>query len=239
MFVIEADKSRLTLVESEILVRNAVNVYTVRFNFSDDWDGFAKVGVFYNDVNETRRYSILVDDNGECVIPHEVLEDVGGLVYAGVCGDGLSNKHLPTLTLSLGRVQQGICESSVETQDPSTSIYQQILIELVNIKQLIESGALVGPPGPTGPKGEQGLPGDQGVRGPMGPRGDPGLTEEEAFEIVKDSFERLIAGSKTLCVVDEALEIQSNLVVRATSAKGFDSMSFEDQKGLIVIDNRL
>lgn len=222
MFVIEADKSKLTLVENEILVNNAIAVYPIRFNFSDDWIDFSKVAIFYNDVNDGRRYSILLDENGEAIIPHEVLVDVGGIVYVGVCGEGAPDKHLPTLTISLGRVQQGICGPATEAEDPPTSIYQQVLIELTNIRNEIEAGMLVGPQGPQGPKGEQGLPGIQGVRGPMGPKGDTGeagLTEEEIRELV--------------------LQMIPPTIVRSVNSKTFHSMSDDEKKGLIIVPDEV
>lgn len=175
MFVIQADKSKLTIIESEILVSDAAKVYPVRFSFSSDWNGLSKVAIFYNDYNENpKRYSMLIDDSGLVMIPNEVLKDVDGVVHVGVCGEGSSAEHLPTLIISLGRVQQGICGDARESVDPTPSIYQQILSELASIKNAINTGMLRGPEGPRGQRGEQGLPGETGPAGPKGEQGDKG-----------------------------------------------------------------
>lgn len=176
MFVIQADKSKLTLIENEILVSNAVRVYPVRFNFSDDWDGFVKVAIFYNDSSENAtRYSVLIDKDGMTYVPSEVLKEAGGSVHVGVCGENPSEKHLPTVIISLGIVQQSICDEYVEAEEPTPSIYQQILSELASIRSDIDSGKLIGPPGPRGFRGLQGEKGDKGEIGPKGDKGDPAL----------------------------------------------------------------
>lgn len=262
MFVIQADKSKITIVENEILVANAVDVYPVRFVFSGDWDGFGKVAIFYNDVHETSRYSVLIPDSNEVTIPHEVLKDVDAVVYVGVCGDGAPDKHLPTLIASLGRVREGICGPSNESDDPPTSIYQQILIELNGIRRDIEDGMLIGPPGPAGPKGEMGLPGPQGIVGPMGPqgirgelgpqgpRGNPGpqgpagsigeVDMDDLFEKLKEyiqtSIEELLpVNQNTLSFVDGKLTVDKDVIVRSVSKEDFTTMSDEEKKGLIVM----
>lgn len=169
MFVLQVDKSKLTIIENEILVSNAEKVYPIRFNFSNDWKNFSKVAIFYNDAEENpRRYSVLIPESGLIKIPSEVLTDVDGAVYVGVCGDGPVAEHLPTLIISLGRVQQGICSDALQAEEPTPSIYQQILSQLSSIKNDIESGALRGPEGKRGPKGEQGIQGEPGKDGEPG-----------------------------------------------------------------------
>lgn len=175
MFIIQADKSKLTLIESEMLVRNAIDVYRVRFNFSNDWNDFVKVAVFYNDFeDDPKRYSVLIDQSGMTSIPHEVLKDVNGRVYVGVCGESDVEQHLPTVIISLGMVQESICDEYTESEEPTPNIYQQILSELAKIRADIEAGMLVGPEGKRGPMGLRGPKGEQGIQGIQGLKGDPG-----------------------------------------------------------------
>lgn len=243
MFVIQADKSRLTVVESEILVANAVDVYPVRFTFSSDWDGFGKVAIFYNDAHEYSRYSVLIDDSGEVSIPHEVLTDVDAILYVGVCGDGAPARHLPTLITQLGRIREGICGPATESQDPETSIYQQILIELNSIRRDIEQGMLVGPEGPRGAKGEQGLKGDPGPQGPPGPAGSEGSVDIESImrlveQYIKNNIQTILPiDQNVLEFVDGSLTVKKNLIVRSIDKVTFDTMSEDDKRGLIIVED--
>lgn len=200
MFIIQADKSQLTLIESEILVRNAVGVYPIRFNFSDDWKDFAKVAIFYNDYYEDpQRYSVLIDRNDMAYVPTEVLTNAGGTVRVGVCGESSTIQHLPTIIIPLGVVQQSICDEYTNAGDPTPDIYQQILSELASIRSAIASGELIGPPGPRGfrgEKGDKGDPGDPGgPAGPKGEKGDPGLTVEEINDIISNFIDDAIKGA--------------------------------------------
>lgn len=257
MFVVQADKSQLSIVEREILVANAVEVYPVRFLFSEYWNDFTKVAIFYNDSNEYNRYSVLINDNGEVTIPHEVLTDVGALVYVGICGEGAPSRHLPTLIISLGRIQEGICGPATETQDPTATIYQQILIDLNAIRRDIEQGMLVGPMGPRGPKGEIGLPGEQGLVGPMGPRGEkgdqgsrgekgdtgpigPSPDVQEIINALKEYLDErtdwmIDIDSNVMEYVDGVLTVKPNLLTRSMSTEEFRSLPATDKKGLIVV----
>lgn len=215
MFVIQADKSRLTIIESEMLVSNAIGVYQIRFSFSDDWNEFAKIAVFYNDFDEDpRSYSVLIDSSGMAYIPHEVLKDVGGRVHVGVCGESTSQQHLPTVIVSLGQVVESICGESIESKDPTPSIYQQILSELASIRRDIDSGALRGPMGPRGLKGEQGLKGE---------KGDPG---DLAFSVDPETL---------IMSKDRVLSVRPDIIVRGASKDDYDQMTEEDKKGLVIV----
>lgn len=219
MFVIQADKSKLTVIESEILVSNAVNVYPVRFSFSKDWDNFAKVAIFYNDFEEEPQcYSVLIPDSGLVSIPTEVLKDVDGMVYVGVCGEGKSSEHLPTLVISLGRVMQGSCDDATAAKDPTPSMYQQILSELASIKADIASGKLRGPIGPRGLKGEKGDKGD---------KGDPG----------KDgSVENLTVDPNTMTYENGVLSVRQEVIVRGVDLETWDGMTEENKRGLVLVE---
>lgn len=190
MFVIQADKSKLTIIEDEILVNNAVDVYPIRFDFSSEWDGFVKIAIFYNDLDETKRYQKLLSDSNETTIPPEVLTDVGGIVYVGVCGDNAASQHLPTRIIGLGQVLQGICGDTMDSSDPSPDIYQQLLAELADIRSLIQSGVLQGPAGPRGPRGEQGIPGEKGADGTM--------TEQATKDLVIAVLKDIVSANPTV-----------------------------------------
>lgn len=189
MFVIQVDKSKMYVVEQEMLVSTASNVYPVRFEFSNDWDDFTKTAIFYNNEEPgAPLYSTLITASNTTFIPVEVLQHIGGTVYAGVCGEAKNpSRHLPTVAISLGEVKEGICDGDATTiEDPTPDIYAQILSELGVIRNLVEGGALVGPPGPRGPKGEQGLRGETGATGPQGEPGTPGMSEEDILTVLEN-----------------------------------------------------
>ena len=62
---------------------------SILFDFDEVWSGFIKTAVFYR--KPSQPYFQVLKDN-ECVIPHEVLKDVGKF-YVGVIGV-LDNKVL-------------------------------------------------------------------------------------------------------------------------------------------------
>lgn len=215
MFVIQVDKSVLTIIEREILVSGAVSVYPVRFNFSNDWKGFSRVAIFYNNYEENpRKYSVLIDDSGMAYIPSEVLTDVDGTVYVGVCGESDSSQHLPTVIASLGIVQQGICDESSVASDPTPSIYQQILAQLASIKSDIDSGKLRGPEGKRGARGEPGVP---GIPGPPG------------------TIENLQVDPKTMTYDDSILSVKDDVIVREVDLATWEQMTEDEKKGLVFV----
>lgn len=243
MFVIQVDKSKLTVIESEILVSNAVDVYLIRFTFSNDWNGFSKVAIFYNNLeDEPKRYSVLIGDSGIVSIPREVLTDVGGKVYVGICGEGISFEHLPTLVIALGIVQQGICGDATSIIDPTPTIYQQILSELASIKSDIASGLLRGPEGKRGPKGEQGMPGekgdkgDQGDPGPKGDAGEQGLPGEKGDKGDPGEIENIVIDPDTMTYNDGVLSVLKDVIVRSVDLETWNGMSDEDKNGLVFVE---
>ena len=46
MFVLKAEKNRLTVLERELVTSGSVEAYTVRFQFSRDWDGLSRAACF-------------------------------------------------------------------------------------------------------------------------------------------------------------------------------------------------
>ena len=46
MFILYANKNMLSLRQREPVTSGSVNVYSVLFEFSDDWDGLARTAVF-------------------------------------------------------------------------------------------------------------------------------------------------------------------------------------------------
>ena len=153
----------IAFTERETLVSGTVNKYRAEFVFDDSWDGFTKTAVFRADSfgHITSREVLLAGDT--CQVPHECLI-AGALLRVGVYGIS-GDITTPTIyTQEPIGIARG-AEPAESTQDPTPGVYQQII-------NIIEAGAIAGPPGPQGPKGDTGEP------GPQGPKGDPGAKGE-------------------------------------------------------------
>lgn len=163
----------IAFTERETLVSGTVNKYRAEFVFDDSWDGYTKTAVFRADSfgRVTSREVLLAGD--ACQVPHECLI-AGALLRVGVYGIS-GDITTPTIyTQEPIGIARG-AEPAESTQDPTPGVYQQII-------NIIEAGAIAGPPGPQGPQGErgetgpQGPKGDTGAQGLQGPKGDTGET---------------------------------------------------------------
>lgn len=103
MFILYADKTKLTVRETEPVTSGSVNVYPVQLEFSPDWDGLEKTAVFRAGCVEQ---SVPLSGGG-CTVPAEVLAAAGYYLMAGVCGRSGENTVLPTVWANLGLIQEG------------------------------------------------------------------------------------------------------------------------------------
>ena len=157
----------IAFTERETLVSGTVNKYRAEFEFDDSWDGYTKTAVFRADSfgHITSREVLLAGD--ACPVPHECLI-AGALLRVGVYGIS-GDITTPTIyTHEPIGIARG-AEPAESTQDPTPGVYQQII-------NIIEAGAIAGPPGPQGPKGDTGEPGPQGPKGDTGATGPQGVT---------------------------------------------------------------
>lgn len=203
MFILYANKNRLTVRKTGFVTSGSQNVNTVQFQFSTDWDGLTKTAVFKAGDDS---FSVLLTEP-ECPIPWEVLVTPGRTLYAGLYGTRGSELVLPTIWASLGEIQEGT-KLGEDAKYPTPGVYEQIIGELANKADGMEydglnlslkagdkvldavqitggGGGYIPVPGPQGPPGPQGEPGpkgdkgDKGEPGPAGPKGDKGDTGEQ------------------------------------------------------------
>ena len=79
---------------------------TVQFVFSQEWDGLTKTAVFSN--GKTTVDVLAANwDRDTVLVPHEVLAVPGRHARVGVYGADESGVVLPTVWVSLGKVQPG------------------------------------------------------------------------------------------------------------------------------------
>lgn len=138
MFTLHADKNRLTVRQREALTSGSVNVNTVQFVFSEDWEGLTRTAVFrYGD----KLVSIFLDEGGQCRIPGEVLEHPGRHLMAGVYGIQGETVVLPTVWADLGVVLEG-AKPGEASEPPAAGLWEQALAGKGDALRYTESGEL-------------------------------------------------------------------------------------------------
>lgn len=123
MFILYANKNKLTVRQREPTTSGSVNVYRARFEFSPDWQGLTTKAVFRGSgVTKT----VLLDAGGECAIPWEVLTSHGQPLMAGVFGTQ-DDTVLPSAWASLGTILEGVPTDGEGTKPPSPDLWEQEL----------------------------------------------------------------------------------------------------------------
>lgn len=123
MFVLYAEKNKLTVRAREMMTSGSVNAYHARFEFSTDWDGLSRTAVFQAGCGS---WSVLLSEDGACSIPWEALEHPGRPLFAGVYGQRGACLVLPTVWASLGTVLEGASPGE-EARPPTPDLWQQEL----------------------------------------------------------------------------------------------------------------
>lgn len=139
MFVVNAEKNKLTVCGREAITGGSVNTYVVRFVFDSAWDGMDRISVFRT---EQESISTALDKNGECLIPWECVQNSheGEDLYCGVYGMIGNDVVLPTVWACLGQILPGakLGENAV----PSTpSVAEQILAQTTAEREKAEKAA--------------------------------------------------------------------------------------------------
>ena len=134
MIRLHADDQTLTVEQSELLVSGSVNVYQVQFSFSDRWEELDKTAVF-----QAWYHSWSVPLDGDtCSIPWEALKKPGCVLRAGVYGTKGDQLILPTLWAEVGKIEPGAAPGD-DTKPPTPGVYEQILAEANQARQLAQS----------------------------------------------------------------------------------------------------
>lgn len=121
MFILYANKTKLTVQKLEQVTSGSVNIYRVRFEFSTGWDRFEKIAVFR--AGSISR-SVVLDDTCTCFIPWEVLTTPGKHLMAGVYGTRNGDTVLPTVWANLGAIQQGATLGE-DAHPPTPDVWEQ------------------------------------------------------------------------------------------------------------------
>ena len=119
----------------ELLTAGMAKAVTVEFVFSDEWDGLTKTAVF--STGKTTVDVLEANWDGDTVpVPHEVLAVPGRHARVGVYGADESGVVLPTVWVSLGKVQPGADPSGDASADPSLPIWAQLQKQIGDLDDL-------------------------------------------------------------------------------------------------------
>lgn len=119
----------------ELLTAGMAKAVTVQFVFSPEWDGLTKTAVFSN--GKTTVDVLAANWDGDTVtVPHEVLAVPGRHARVGVYGADESGVVLPTVWVSLGKVQPGADPSGDASADPSLPVWAQLKNQIGDLDDL-------------------------------------------------------------------------------------------------------
>nr|DAZ50099.1 MAG TPA: hypothetical protein [Caudoviricetes sp.] len=119
----------------ELLTAGMSKAVTVQFVFSPEWDGLTKTAVFSN--GKTTVDVLAANWDGDTVpVPHEVLAVPGRHARVGVYGANESGVILPTVWVSLGKIQPGADPSGDETADPTLPVWAQLQKQIGDLDDL-------------------------------------------------------------------------------------------------------
>lgn len=119
---ITVDEQNLHITDSPKIAAQGINENYVEFTFSDDWDGFGKTAIFYNESDPETVYTSLVDGNGLALIPHEITASEGR-ISLGL--SGVKDNVVKTSEILTYKIVKGLYVA--ESADPSPGIYEQML----------------------------------------------------------------------------------------------------------------
>ena len=119
----------------ELLTAGMAKAVTVQFVFSPEWDGLTKTAVFTNgratiDVLQAKW------DGDTVTVPPEILAVAGRYARVGVYGTSASGVVLPTVWVSLGKVQSAVEPSGDPSADPTLPVWAQLQEQIGDMNDL-------------------------------------------------------------------------------------------------------
>lgn len=119
----------------EVLTAGMAKAVGVRFAFSEDWDGLTKTAVFTN--GRTTVDVLAANWDGETVtVAPEVLAVAGRYARVGVYGTNASGVVLPTVWVTLGKVQPAAEPSGDTSTDQSLPVWAQLQAQIGDLDDL-------------------------------------------------------------------------------------------------------
>lgn len=139
MIKIHVTGSVASVQETEALYCGAQGVYSCKFSFDRSWEDFSKSAVFRVG---GRTMTVLLDEDGSCVLPWELLTkaNVGHSIEVGVYGVSAEEEVLTGVWDSIGTVREGT-ELGSDAREPSAGVYEQIMTILKKTESWIHDNA--------------------------------------------------------------------------------------------------
>lgn len=116
----------LTITDAPRIAAGGINENHVKFEFCEMWDGYAKIGVFFN--IPYKPYKNIIGEDGVCLVPPEVTAYKGNMYFSvvGVNGDGV----IRTSERVSYYIDEGANGPGVELEDPTEDIWEQCITEI-------------------------------------------------------------------------------------------------------------
>lgn len=120
----------------ELLTAGMAKAVGVEFAFSSDWDGLTKTAVFTNGRATIDVLPAKWDGDTTVTVPAEILAVAGRYARVGVYGTNASGVVLPTVWVSLGKVQSAVEPSGDPSADPTLPIWAQLQEQIGDLNDL-------------------------------------------------------------------------------------------------------
>lgn len=122
-----AQDQQLLVGSKPLVASGSQNSVLVHVDFDEAWNGYATSGVFFTDKDENVYERVMT--NGECVIPHEVLEEAC-VLRIGIMGVNANNNSVKTTSLVRYKIVEGAPVGDGVTVEPTEDVYHQLLTAL-------------------------------------------------------------------------------------------------------------
>ncbi len=188
---IRTDGSRL-FADQPVIASGSVGTAAVQFTFDPLWAGYEKSALFRIGA---KKYTVLLDKYGACIVPQEALQRSGD-VYLGVVGV----RGGKTLTSTMCRlvVSPGTPKDGEESENYTPGLYEQFAAKFAKFENMtatavkgMDAGVSVSVGEAavrlnfTLPKGDKGDKGETGAQGAKGDKGEPGEPGADGYTPVR------------------------------------------------------
>lgn len=120
----------------ELLTAGMAKAVSIEFAFSSDWDGLTKTAVFTNGRATIDVLPAKWDGDTVTTVPPEILAVAGRYARVGVYGTNASGVVLPTVWVSLGKVQPAVEPSGDPSADPTLPVWAQLQEQIGDLNDL-------------------------------------------------------------------------------------------------------
>lgn len=115
MLSLHVQNQTLTVNQGPRVVADSQNYLVAGFTFSEDWENTIKLALFYRNTPTQYFYPIMLDENDQCLVPWEILDDEGKFTVTvyGNNVEGQSNKVITCNPLDITVYPSGLVEGQL------------------------------------------------------------------------------------------------------------------------------